>query len=311
MASSCFGRSFSWVIVVCLVVVAAVCPQVTNAQDILHRSVNDRLTISISGGYAQLNTSWSIAGNVKGQKPNILSELKWTGLKGPVLDVGLRYQFTDHWFVSGKFINTLFRGGTVTDTDYSGDDRTGEAFRIELPVQKGNDKVYDLMLGYRISLADRWRMDISAGYNDYRQHLYLTDPVNRTDLNSTYQNSWRGASVLVAPAFQASSRLTLHGTVKYDQIRYDAVGNWDQVNEFAHPISFRHRANGYGFTVGAGVMYELNRNLSIDLRGYGFKRETGNGTDKLYLANGNESITQFNGARSTGYQLLLGLIVKL
>jgi len=107
-----------------------------------------KLQLSIAGGYQQENLRWSIAGNANGQNPNILSELRWENVGGPVAATKMRFILFDHWQLEGEYEHTFFSSGKVFDTDYGGNDRTNAVYAAQFDASKGG--------------ADYWRAGLAA-----------------------------------------------------------------------------------------------------------------------------------------------------
>lgn len=79
----------------------------------------------------------------------------------------------------------------------------------------------------------------------------------------------------------------------YRQVNYRAEGDWNLIQTFSHPMSFRRRAEGYGLEGRLGIKYGLGRVVLLlvgDYAGW----TTGKGVDELYLVSGQTSQTQLN-----------------
>src|SRR5688572_24056526 len=59
------------------------------AQDSLASVSN--LEASLLFGYTEDNLTWSIAGNLDGQNPNVYSELIWRNLRGSLVQFNVKY----------------------------------------------------------------------------------------------------------------------------------------------------------------------------------------------------------------------------
>src|SRR5258708_31994703 len=74
-----------------------------------------KLQLSVAGGYRQENLRWSIAGNANGRNPNILSELRWENVGGPVAAAHLRFIMFDRWQLEGEYEHLFVSSGKVYD----------------------------------------------------------------------------------------------------------------------------------------------------------------------------------------------------
>src|ERR1700749_3420291 len=61
---------------------------------------------------------WSIAGNSAGRDPNVYSELKWSGVSGPMGCAAVEWKPGGRWKVTAGGSRVFTRSGTLTDTDY-------------------------------------------------------------------------------------------------------------------------------------------------------------------------------------------------
>lgn len=276
----------------------------------IQRYESEKFNISISGGYMVQDVSWSIAGNINGQNPNIYSELRWINQRGPNGTLSLKYTAFKNFFFSASIGQSRINGGYITDTDYESDDRNGQNFHIQLPSSKGKTINGYGAIGYTLWLGTGFSVDAATGYVQNKQDLYINDPAN-PELNSKYMNTWKGIAFMIDPKYDLSSRSKLYGMLRYSQLKYHATANWNLVSEFAHPESFRHNANGYAIEFGAGIAYKMSSRLEIFGQGNIFRWNTGNGTDLAFLSNGNEHITQFNGTLRKGCTVNIGLTLSI
>lgn len=269
----------------------------------------NRLSVNASAGYSYENFSWSIAGNSKGQNPNVYSELSWKGQEGAIFALDLKYNIYKQFFIEGSFAQKSIAGGNVTDTDYGADNRTNPVFDVKLNTHNGNTSAGMLALGYRFNISSVFNTGLSAGYAINKQSLYLddADASAQQNLNSNYKADWRGWVIKLSPAVQFSDKITLCSSLAYHQAKYSAKANWNLIEEFEHPLSFRHNANGYGIETGLKVNYKLRSQLSFHIAGNYFTWHTGTGTDQLYLTSGQNPRTQLNEVKRNGYSIMAGL----
>jgi hypothetical protein len=260
------------------------------------------LQLSVTSGYRQEDLRWSIAGNANGQNPNILSELRWKNVGGPVTGIHLQYSFFDHWQLEGEYEHTFFLSGKVSDTDYGGNNRTNTVYAQQFNAGKGGADRWLAGLAYQISVTNKFSITPSAGYGLFHQALYLS---GSPDLNSTYKTKWRGPYGQVLCSTGLTKKLSTTAGFRYNQVRYRASANWNLIREFSHPESFLHTANGYGINLHTSFLYRASAIHSIGIKGSYSRWQTGRGIDELYLVNGGSEQTQLNQVRSTSWQVMV------
>lgn len=261
----------------------------------------DKIVIAVYGDYLKENLDWSIAGNSSGQNPNVLSEVRWKNLKlrGTGLDVQVNI-----W--SGIIFKGLYHRGTIysgnaTDTDYSQDNRTSPSYQASLNSDQGYSYTYTAALGYRFKLLPVFLITPYAGYNKSRQSLFLKEfndqtPDGEKKLNSTYQTNWTGPVIGFDAALALRNWLSLKGSLNYTQMKYRAAADWNLIDAFAHPDSFKHTADGYETAATVQLDFRITSPLSVFIRGSYTHAETGTGTDELFLVDGGSVKSQFNEA---------------
>jgi hypothetical protein len=285
-----------------------VCP----AQDSTHFKKLD-LSIRVTAGFGQEALDWSIAGNLQGKNPNILSELIWEDVTGPVAELAVTLSFKRKVLlrIAGDYQKTI--SGNVTDSDYQGDDRTLQSFYADVDSDRGSAMRIAGELGYHFQISENYALQTWVGYVHDRSLLYLRDPESYGDqkLNSTYKNYWKGIILSLSGELKISSRLRLAPRFSYKQLRYDATANWNLIEVFMHPESFKHYAKGFGLAGEVETAYRLNKLVSLVLLPQYAFAETGKGTDTVFLQNGQIEKTQLNGVSKSNFKLTLGVSLKL
>jgi hypothetical protein len=89
-------------------------------------------------------------------------------------------------------------------------------------------------------------------------------------------------------------------------VSYRATADWNLIADFDHPVSFRHRADGFGVEGELGVGYRIGRRMEILAVLNGFGWETGTGIDELYHSSSPSQQTQLNEVALTGAGVRLG-----
>ena len=268
------------------------------------QGLEKKLQVSFLTGHQQENFHWDIAGNLNGQSPNVLSELKWNKVSGQNYSAALQWNFWRRFSLLGEYSRVNIRSGNVSDTDYAGDNRTQPTYQQSFSDNKGSTDAWNTGLGYVVFNSDRINLTPYVGYGISRQSLYIVDLTGQfPNLNSNYNTHWKGPFIKVTSSFKIWKALKLAADITYNQVTYSAQGNWNLINEFQHPVSYSHAAKGYGINAGARLVYNINPNIGLSI-GYGYYNwQTGNGTDQLYLSSGQVDKTQLNGAARSGYIL--------
>jgi hypothetical protein len=270
------------------------------------QDLSGKLQLSIAGGYGQESLRWSIAGDANGRNPNILSELRWKGVGGSVTTANIRFGLFDHWQLEGDYEHMFFSSGKVYDTDYGGNDRTNEVYTAQFNAGKGGADYWQAGLTNQIPVTGKFSITPSAGYAIFHQSLYIYGyAATFSDLNSTYKTTWMGPYGQVLCSIELTKKLCMDAALRYSQVRYRASANWNLIQAFSHPESFRHTANGYGIDTQASLLYRVSGVHAIGIKGSYARWQTGHGTDELYLVTGGSEQTQLNEVRSVGWQVMV------
>jgi hypothetical protein len=112
-------------------------------------------------------------------------------------------------------------------------------------------------------------------------------------------------------AFSLSRRWQVVADATYHQVNYHARADWNMIPQFAQPVSFRHKADGYGIEADAGLRYKAGRRIWLGAGGGYFNWQTGTGIDELYLAAGGSDQTQLNGVIRKGWRCKLGVEIGI
>ena len=287
--------------------------------------------LTVTGGYRRDDLNWNIAGDINGNNPNIISELTWKDLESWQLKLQGRLIWPNLVALKGALTYGWLFDGRNQDSDYSGNNRTGEFSRSNNTT--ANEYVWDasLAVGYpiRFGRAVIGTLTPLAGYSQHEQHLKITDgyqtiatpgitppegPIE--GLDSTYKTRWRGPWLGIDLQFRAAEihtfahRLETYLTYEYHWADFEAVANWNLNSDFAHPKSFRHDTTGSGFVFGAGINCMLDQHWALNL-GFDYQDwSTHNGTIKFYLADGATHKQQLNAVNWTSYALMMGLTLR-
>jgi len=277
--------------------------------------------LEFGAGYRVDNLNWSIAGNINGTNPNVLSELTWSDLEIFQLKAGIRSTISKAFYV---------RGSLGYGWIFDGDNRTLEYSRSNNSADDGNVVDATLGIGYQLkAISDRLRLVPLVGYSYSDQFLRMTDgfqtvsepslvaPEDRppeigpfAGLDSSYESEWWGPWVGIDVLFDASEKMTLFGGFEYHWADYHGEANWNLISKFAHPKSFEHDADGTGIIVALGGEYHLTQPWYISLNINYQDWSTDPGLDRLFYADGTTADTRLNEVNWDSFAILLGLTYR-
>ncbi|QEC76598.1 hypothetical protein [Mucilaginibacter ginsenosidivorax] len=266
------------------------------------QQLEKKLQVDAGIGYQQENFRWSISGNISGQNPNVLSELKWMKVGGQNAAAFISYNFWKRFVAYGDYSRHFISSGTVNDSDYGADNRNNNTYNETFNANKGNTSLWNLGVGYVIFNNHRFSLIPYIGYGESTEFLHLLDRGGMfPGLNSSYAPKWKGGFLKVVSSVMIAPHLKFKADVTYHQVSYNGNGNWNLITSFQHPVSYRHHANGYGIEAGGKLSYDITNHFAIQIGGGCFTWQTGNGTDQLYLNNGQIDKTQLNGVSRIGF----------
>ena len=285
----------------------------------------------VTGGYRVDDLNWNIAGDINGNNPNIISELTWDDLESYQLKFQGRLVWPNLIALRGSLAYGWLFDGKNQDSDYSGDNRTFEYSRSNNTTD--DDRVWDasLAVGYpfRFGRTVIGTFTPLAGYSHHEQQLNITDgfqtfatpgvtpPVGPFGgLNSSYDTEWKGPWIGIDLHFRAveiktfAHRLETYLTYEYHWVDYEAVANWNLIDNFAHPKSFKHDADGDGYVISAGINCLLDQHWTLNFNFDYQDWSTDNGTIKFFLADGTTHKQQLNEVNWTSYAFMMGLSLR-
>jgi hypothetical protein len=277
------------------------------------------LDLGLRGSYRVDKLAWSVAGNVIGTSPNVISELTWRDLE--IYPVGAtanilaeRPGAAQFAYGRGRLDYGWINDGENRDADFSGDNRTREWSRSISDAGDGN--VYDLSIGggpgFRL-LAGRLTVIPLLGYSYHRQNLTMQNGIQTLSdrsnapagsvpmpigpfvgLDSAYEAEWRGPWAGIDLHWQPLQRLTLSGGSEFHWADYHADARWNLRPDLAQPVSFSHAADGKGVLVSLGLDFEVTTAWLLGFEARYQHWETGHGRDRLFFANGGTFATRLN-----------------
>jgi len=264
-------------------------------------------------GYRQGQLDWNIAGNLQGENPNILSELTWENLLIHESRLGIRTTLNRPLFFRGSIHYGVIVDGENQDSDYAADDRELEFSRSNNTADKGSTLDGLIGIGYNLRLLSKSvNLIPQAGYSIHKQNLTMTDGYQTTTwlsgpplgpfdgLDSTYETQWWGPWIgfdLVVNIKKFTTYLpplSIRAGYEYHWADYYATADWNLREDFKHPKSFEHEADGTGSLMGVDLWAHISEKWSFTI---GYETEVWSaedGIDRVFLANGTTISTRLN-----------------
>ncbi len=255
----------------------------------------------LSLGYRMDDINWSIAGNSDGTSPNILSELSWKDLGILQLKIESDISLNNKIYIRSYLDYGAIVDGRVQDSDYTGDDRTGEFSRSNSEAGDGYVGDASVAIGYEL-----WAMDDSVGrylrfiplvgYSFHRQSLTMKSgfqviPLNGpfSGLNSTYEADWYGPWIGADLWFESGADSYFILRMERHWATYYAKADWNLRTDFQHPTSFEHEADGTGYIISLGWQYAPEDSWQYSMAMDYQRWDTDAGLDRTFLALPNAS----------------------
>lgn len=286
------------------------------------------LDISISNTYRRDEADWNIAADPSGtQTPNILSELTWKKIRSYQLKGEAAYTQRTGMLkgvhLEGAAYTAWTFSGDNQDSDYLGNDRTGEFSRSNNDASSGDMHGYRGAVGYAIELTD------PGNARDYGRYIALTPLVGyaldnqlyaMTDgfqtipasgpfpgLDSSYEMEWSGAFLgLGLDSYFEHNRYRFSLRGEYHSGDYEGVGRWNLRPNFRQPDSFLQEADATGVVIQGRFGYMPLENMEIFIAGGYQDWSTDNGLDRTFLSNGTFVDGRLNEANWSSTELTLG-----
>ncbi|MEJ2033063.1 MAG: hypothetical protein P8Y63_08510 [Deltaproteobacteria bacterium] len=289
----------------------------------------DTMEFEIESGYRIDDFDWNIAGD----SANVLSELTWkdlgiyqVGASGK-LAIGNEYAgFLT--YIRGSFDYGWILNGDWQDSDFHGNNRAIEYSRSIGTTEDDNVLDGSIGLGFQGKFwQDRLAIAPLGGYSYHKQNLRNTNAFQQISdtrfalnlppvgpipgLNETYEAVWWGPWAGVDLEYTPFPRFSLLGTFEYHWADYKADADWNLRTDFAHPVSFTHKANdASGILAKVTGRYLLARTWALDLS-YTYQNwQAKDGTDTTFLSTGATSTTKLNEVNWKTSAFIVGLSYK-
>ena len=282
---------------------------------------------SFLAGYRWDELSWTISPT--SGSPNILSELTWEDLETYEIKADARWSNASRLYFHGAFGFGWTQDGTVIDSDYLSDNRqheysrsysnpkrgtvgdisAGAGYRFDLPLTSNGGRLQFIpLLGYGLNFQNLRARNGTQILSEYGNSMPL-GPFD--ELDSTYEASWKGPWIGFDLILGFSDKHNLSGSFGFHWSSYEAEANWNLRDDFDHPISFEHSADGTGITASLSYSYDVSESWYWTM-GFDYKNfNAESGKDTTYFYDDSYSVITFNGADWESYSLLLGIGFKL
>jgi len=264
--------------------------------------------------------SWSIAGNNNGSNPNILSELSWRNLTDYILTINHSQPFFEDFQIVSSVSLGVVKNGSVTDSDYFGDDRTFE-FSRSVSNSQGRISTWHFGLSHhsRIrlpNLADTIYTQNTLGWMSKQIHLTMENgkqilPFRDyiANLNSSYSSTWQGIYVATDNAIRTGRKLVIGIKMSMLFGQYHAQANWNLRSDFQHPVSFEHESNkAKTVKIKLYATFAFTRNLHGNFYTGYFTSDVNQGKDTAFFSDNTKGTTALNQVQYKGELVGTGII---
>lgn len=262
-----------------------------------------RYDYSLGTDYRRARLDWNIAGSLAGSGPNILSELTWYDLEIAQVSGAVQITVNDRLVLLARAAYGAVVNGRNQDSDYDGDNRTLEFLRSD---SKGGGDIGDGSIGFgyhfrvfESAAGHHVHVTPMLGYSRHLQYLKISDgrqtipatgPI--ANLDSNYNADWSGPWLGLNLRLEADDRTSVIINAEYHRADYYAEANWNLRDDLAHPVSFKHTTQGFGFIVSMAVSRTVTRHWDVIARMESQNWQGDPGVDTLYTINTSTGVLQ-------------------
>lgn len=274
------------------------------------QEIGDNFNLDIGGTYEINNFSWSIAGNLQGNSPNILSELNFHKITSLGFFINGQYHPLKFLKIIVFYKQNYTIHGSGTDIDYKNDNRHNPSFEQSFKSDQGWHKL--LKGGIGLPSYSFSQIDFSpAIYYLFLKQKFSLRSEDIRDLRSNYITDIYGFGLSIKAQMNITKSLYFVFTTEYRILNYKAKANWNLIDIFQHPLSFSHSSNGSGYNLNLDMGRYLSKRSSIVLGVFWDKMSVKKGVDTAYLINKNKIKTQLNSVRNSAYGLKVSINYSL
>lgn len=279
--------------------------------------------ITTQVGYRRDDLNWNIAGTTAGTGPNVLSELTWEDIEIFQIQTNAQATFGRRVRLEGSIGYGWIYNGDNQDSDYVFDNRQGEFSRSHSDTDGDNVFDWSLGAGWQFNLGDEAELLVDdlalvvlGGWSHNEQNLrdingFQIIPATGSfaGLNSTYQARWDGPWLGIELTGR-KYKFSFFGRFEYHWPQYDAEADWNLRDDFQHPVSFTHDADGEGTKATLGIAYDLDKRWSIFLQTDVVAMDTNAGTDRTYFSDGSTGDTRLNNVNWDSFAVTVGALLR-
>lgn len=267
----------------------------------------EKLVTELGTSLDTYDFEWSIAGNIYGQSPNVLSELKFYNIVSKGYYSSLKFSPVDKVSIFLYYQQSKVIDGMGLDSDYKEDNRKGVSFKKEFFSNKG--ELENIRIGYTIPIFTYKNLKTASiiSYSFRSQNFQILGGRKEKDLNSSYLKRMKGVQFLINNNYSFNKVISFSIDFAFSYVNYKAKANWNLIKIFKHPLSFSHYSRGTIFESNFTFKGRVNKYISILIGGELRRVEIGRGVDTAHLVTGKNINTQFNGGKGYGYGLKTGV----
>ncbi|MEY4484749.1 MAG: hypothetical protein RL693_2201 [Verrucomicrobiota bacterium] len=257
----------------------------------------------LDSGWRQDHFEWTIAGDLNGSNPNILSELDWRNLNIVSAGGEVEVTFRQDWHLRLGGGYGWIVGGNNRDSDYELNDRRGESSRSTAST-RGSAVDAGVVLAHDFEVLQRITLTPLVGFIYHRQRLNDRAGVQVLDtesnhlgpfsgLDSTYTAEWWGPECGLDVKVTLAKKWRWLAGVRYEWLQYHGIGIWNLRQDLKN---FNDRARGDGWICTTGLEWDFAPRWTLSVMGeYGF-RETGHDVSDTEYSDHSHETTRFNEA---------------
>jgi len=218
-------------------------------------------SISFHSGIEGNNLKWSIAGDMSGQNPNILSQLKFKDITSLGTQIIGEVKIKKILLIANAGAYRTIHG-SGTDIDYSEDNQQSETYNLNFQSNTGYSQNAGFSIIYNIWKASILNFYFGVSYSSRKQKYMLTsDEVS--SLKSSYKAATNAFGPYLLMDFKLLKKLNLIYSASINKLTYSADANWNLFAIYMHPRSFAHEATG--ITIKNSIQISRNINSFLDL----------------------------------------------
>lgn len=265
-----------------------------------------RFSITSGPSLSFSNFKWSIAGDINGRNPTVLSDLTFTRIQRIGFFIAANYEIKDLFKINATIDKSYTTEGQGTDIDYQGNYKTQPTYRLDFDSKAGN--ALNGKLSFFVKARDYGFAKIHVGIHTemFNQTLAIESPEIVT-LASKYATKTYGIGPTINMQINLTKRVQIEVNETFTSSIYRAKANWNLNPNLQSPLSFKQKANGFNFNTGAAILYTLSDKMKIHYTFNYLFEKINKGKDIAYLNTGLLSETMFNGANQKMLKQTIGL----